>query len=297
MPVNLTKEPNDTKMEIQLRFLCDPEDVNGSPDMDRVIVSNGTVQFILLYKHEDASKENWTIPDRAIFHAAINKLESNLLKEDSPFLIVFRWSNMWGSIGLLGLSTENMSMFCDFRRIVSALRLGTLCFKIYPREGLMREQQITLLLMDDLKTFPIELITKDLFYRNYGLAGSLAVTHVKGYKENDTTRNGASKKHWRQVRLRGDQEFMDALYTFREGHKFQLGSSFTQIRGGMRRASTELEEAQDRIEQTKRQDRRDERERRRKEKDCTEGDNEFEAELQSNARKKKKREPRTTGKE
>ena len=47
-----------------------------------------------------------------------------------------------------------------------------------------------MLLMDDLRTFPLELIAKDLFYRNHGLAGELCITHIKRFDEDDKTRGG-----------------------------------------------------------------------------------------------------------
>jgi hypothetical protein len=113
------------------------------------------------------------------------------------------------------------------------------------------------------------MITKDLFYRNYGLAGTPTVTHVKKFGPNDQTKGGTSKRDWRILKLSGDDEFMDALYMFRDGHKFQIGSSHVQLRGGKRRAATMGEEATDRIESARRKARAEER--RRKEEQWSQG--------------------------
>ena len=75
-------------------------------------------------------------------------------------------------------------------------------------------------------------------------------------------RGGTSKRNWRILKLSGDEEFMNSLYRFRDGHKFQIGSSYAQLRGGERRAATMDEEANDRVEASRRKARAEERRRK-----------------------------------
>jgi hypothetical protein len=118
--------------------------------------------------------------------------------------------------------------------------------------------------MEDLRTFPLDLVTKDLFYRNYGLAGKLKISHFKKFKENEKSKAGVSKKSWRLIKLVGDAEFTESIYNFRDNHKFQLGSSYVQIRGGNRRPATMAEKSRDDMESSRRRMRRLDREEKEK---------------------------------
>ena len=266
LPVALTSSRENESYYIALRDLCDvdTDDLDG----EKQIQTTGTMQFILLTR-ATFKTEDWGIPTRQMFHAFVNRLESTLLADNSSLLGVLKWSNMWGNVGLMGLDVHNLETLKCFREYVKGTMIGDRKFTVFPKEGLMREQQLNMLLMDDLKSFPIDMITKDLFYRNYGLAGTPTVTHVKKFGPNDQTKGGTSKRDWRILKLSGDDEFMDALYMFRDGHKFQIGSSHVQLRGGKRRAATMGEEATDRIESARRKARAEER--RRKEEQWSQG--------------------------
>ena len=186
-------------------------------------------------------------------------MESDLLRKSSCLLNVVKWSNMWGSIGLLGLDCTDLEKLKRFRSYVGELKMGDMVFVVFPKEGLIKEQYYTILLMEDLSTFPIDLIIRDIFYRNYGLAGKLKITHMKKYGPADVTKSGKSKNGWKLIKLGGDSEFSDSIYKFRDTHKFQLGSSYIQIRGGNRRAPTMAEQAISQLEEARRRDRDKER--------------------------------------
>ena len=131
-------------------------------------------------------------------------------------------------------------------------------FTVWPREGIIKEEPtMTMLLTDDLRSFPIEMVPAALYGRNHGLSGSFKVTHVKTFGEGDFTQNRVSKQGWRLLKIKGDKEFSESLYNFVEDYRFQLGSSYVQIRGGNRRTPTSLEEVQAKAEAEKRRARRE----------------------------------------
>ena len=124
---------------------------------------NGQIQYILLSK-SGFKDEDWYIPDRKMFHAAVNWIEILLLTRETELVKTMAWSNMWGKIGLLGLLAEDMKRLTRFRQFVdNELIISDRRFKLYPKEALLRESEITLLLMNDLVSFPYELIPNALF--------------------------------------------------------------------------------------------------------------------------------------
>ena len=114
---------------------------------------------------------------------------------------------------------------------------------IYPKDGLIRKYNLTVMLGEDLKTYDETLLHKALLYRNEALGGELAVTHVKRFAASDKTKEGKSKEGWKLVRLQGNEQFMDSLYQFPMTHRFKVGSGRVMIRGGNRRDLTETERA------------------------------------------------------
>ena len=68
----------------------------------------GLIQFVLLECPEVS--EEWMIPTEQMFNDVINGVECNLLKYKPPFANVLKWSNLWGSVGLLGLSAKSLSL-------------------------------------------------------------------------------------------------------------------------------------------------------------------------------------------
>ena len=76
---------------------------------DRIKGMSGEVrtlqfQFVLLVS---AGGKEWEIPDTQTFHDLINQVECTLLQAKSPLSKVLRWINLWGSVGLMGLSAKS----------------------------------------------------------------------------------------------------------------------------------------------------------------------------------------------
>jgi hypothetical protein len=208
------------------------------------IKSKGIVQFIVL--HRDVMKEGgkeaeWEIPPRRDFHRMVNRIECKLFREAAHLLPVKDWANMWGNMGVLGLNVRDIKRYGEFRDYIENTEIEGKEYTIYPRDGLLRQEELTALLRDDLESFDVNLIPTALFWRNSGLAGQLRVSKIKQFGKEDKTRGGISKTNWRLIKLEGDRDFMDSLYNFTSLHKFQLGSSYIQIRGGKRRAPTQKE--------------------------------------------------------
>ena len=91
------------------------------------------------------------------------------------------------------------------------------------------------MLKADLRWFEIECFAESLFEKNRDtLRGAVTVSHVKYYRDKDMTFYGESKKGWRLVRLEGNI-FLQSLAKWPESKRFNLGSSFIQIRGGPRK--------------------------------------------------------------
>ena len=91
------------------------------------------------------------------------------------------------------------------------------------------------LLRNNLRDYEIDCFSDGIVNKNPGLKGSVYVSHVKTYGEKDVTAFGESKNGWRLVRLQGSKEFLRSLEDFPESHRFKLGSTVIQIRGGKRK--------------------------------------------------------------
>ena len=110
-----------------------------------------------------------------------------------------------------------------------------LTFTLFPKDAVENRGSISVLLRDGFKNFKPRCLPAAIFRRNRGLTGSLRATHTKTYGPNDKTRSGVSKNGWRLVLLQGCPQFMRSLEAYDEDEKFNLGSGFIFIRGGVRK--------------------------------------------------------------
>ena len=133
------------------------------------------------------------------------------MRDDLPCGKIFKWSNLWGKVGLLGLASKNNRLLADFRNLVETQVKGKIHFSIYPRDGLEKKGNVSVLLRETYRDFDINVLAKTILRRTRQLRGGLRVTHVKEYGDRERSRAGASKAGWRLVLLQGTPEFMSSL--------------------------------------------------------------------------------------
>ena len=190
------------------------------------------VPFVVL-KFDPAKDTDWTVPDPEIFQELINRVEGDALEEEDEG--AFRWANMWGKVGLLGLSSRDKSAMNHYRRLVENQFLGEIRFTLYPKDNLEKKGHISVLLRANLRSFDILKLPKALLRRTKRLCGGLRVTHVKEYSDKDRSRTGACKAGWRLVLLQGSPDFMVSLEKFGQDYRFPVGCGHVIVRGGPNR--------------------------------------------------------------
>ena len=198
------------------------------------IRSKDSIAYVVL-KWDTTVDPNWTVPDPYLFHDLLNRVTCYILENDLPCGSVRRWTNMWGKVGLVGLSPKSTALLNEYREVVERQVVGSIKFTIFPRDGLDKKGCVSVLLREFYRHFKIELLPKEILRRTKALRGGLKVTHYKTYKAGDRSRNGASKEGWRLILLQGTPEFMASLEAFEEEHRFPVGSDRVIIRGGTRR--------------------------------------------------------------
>ena len=150
-----------------------------------------------------------------------------------------KWANMWGRVGLVGLSAKDPEHIKQYRNVIEQIEHTDLTFTIFPRDAIDKRGSVTVLLRETFRSYDPLCLPGSLFTRNKGLAGSLKVTHIKSYQESERTRGGQSKRDWRLILLQGCATFMKSLEQFDDDHKFSIGSGYVFIQGGVRRSRTE----------------------------------------------------------
>ena len=223
-----------------------------SPDIDiregSQIRTRNVVQFALLAKPRgdlstsDAQSSapsspatKWTIPEPKEFHSLVNRAEVFMYEKRLPCCRALKWANLWGKVGLLGLSARHPQDIDDFRAVVEGLATENFMFTIFPKEAIENRGSISVLLRENFKEITPTCLPAAIFRRNKGLKGALRSTHVKTYGKEDKTRNGVSKHGWRLILLQGCPIFMRSLEAYDEDERFALGSGFIYIRGGVRK--------------------------------------------------------------
>ena len=105
------------------------------------IRSKDVIPFVVL--QWDSSKDtNWTVPEPQLFHDLVNRVESRVMELGLKCGDVLKWSNMWGKVGLLGLSARDRDMITSFRELIEKQVTGTIKFSIYPRDALEKKGNV-----------------------------------------------------------------------------------------------------------------------------------------------------------
>ena len=142
---------------------------------------------------------------------------------------------MWGRAGLIGLSAKHPEHIREFRNAVEQLHSYDHCYTIFPREAVDKKGSVSVLLREMFRAYDPRCLPDAIFTRNRQLKGSLKVTHVKSYADDEKSKTGLSKKGWRLIIMQGCSTFMKALEDYDEDFKFALGSGHIYIHGGVRR--------------------------------------------------------------
>ena len=198
------------------------------------IRTKDVISYVVL-KWDTRVDPNWTVPDPALFHDLLNRVTCEILERDLACGSIRKWTNMWGKVGLVGLSPKSTALLTEYRELVERQVVGSTKFTIFPRDGLEKKGCVSVLLREYYRHFKIELLPKEILRRTKALRGGLKVTHFKSYKAGDRSRTGASKEGWRLILLQGTAEFMSSLEAFEEEHRFPVGSDRIIIRGGKRK--------------------------------------------------------------
>ena len=205
------------------------------------IRTRDVVQFVLLARPRlpsdrmPLSATPWMIPDLAEFHDLINRAECHMIENKMTCYKARKWSNLWGKVGLVGLSPKTPEHIPDYRAVVEAMNTDKLTFTLFPKEAVENRGSVSVILREQFRSFNIKCLPASLFNLNRGLAGSLRVTHSKTYTASDKTRAGTSKEGWRLLLLQGCPAFMKSLEKYDEDERFSLGSGYIYIRGGVRK--------------------------------------------------------------
>ena len=180
----------------------------------------------------------WTVPEPDEFLDLINRADSFMFERNLPCVKARKWANLWGKVGLIGLSPKHPEDIADYRAVIEGLPTGSATFTLFPKEAVENRGSISIILRNQFRAFNYACLPASLFSLNPGLRGSLKVTHYKTYTKDDQTRGGASKEGWRLVLLQGCPEFMRSLERYDEDERFSLGAGYVYIRGGARKPRT-----------------------------------------------------------
>ena len=206
--------------------------------------SRDVIQFVVLSKPLGPTNADqvpphpatsWTVPEPDDFLDLINRADSFMFERNLPCVKARKWANLWGKVGLIGLSPKHPEDIADYRTVIEGLPTGSATYTLFPKEAVENRGSISIILRNQFRAFNYACLPASLFSLNPGLRGSLKVTHYKSYAKEDQTRNGTSKEGWRLILLQGCPEFMRSLERYDEDERFSLGAGYVYIRGGARK--------------------------------------------------------------
>ena len=204
------------------------------PEQAAQVRAKKVVPFVVL-KFDPNVDKHWTVPLPDVFHDLVNRVEGEIVEENLKCESAYVWANVWGKVGLLGLSPKNPDLINEYRGVLERQIKGNTRFTIFPKDALDKKGNISVLLRASFRSFKAEWLPKAIMRRTRQLKGSLRLTHVKTYADSDVSRAGASKKGWRLALLQGCTRFLISLERFGQDHLFPVGSGQILIRGGSNR--------------------------------------------------------------
>ena len=198
---------------------------------DKRSVPAGMVSFVLIMKQENG----WCAPPIEKWEEITNAMEICVLQNWPELHFVLRHARKWRGCGTFCLDATHLDLLEKWRDLVPILNP---LFNTFPRDALQLADEVSVMMMDDLRNFKVEFLPWSMFIRNTALQGSVRVTCSKEYGQYDYTAiSQQSKAGWRLCFLEGDVAFMKSLSQFPIDHKFEVGCGLVKIRGGIRRPS------------------------------------------------------------
>ena len=142
------------------------------------IRSREMIAFVII-KFNPETDKTWTIPEPMVYNDLLNRVEGQICEENNPCSRAYRWANLWGRVGLLGLAPSNKEHINEYRKIVEQQELGCTRFSMIPKDALDNKGNISVLLRLPFRSFKREWLASSILKRTKGLKGSLRVTHSK----------------------------------------------------------------------------------------------------------------------
>ena len=221
---------DETRMLDVGEIVCQELDPGRGPQ----IKAKSVVSFVVL-QYDPNRNPTWAVPDQNTFHDLLNRVENIMWDEKHECEAAFKWGNMWGKVGLVGLSPKNTRHINEYRELIEGQLLGDTRFTLFPKDALEKQGSISVLLRSNFRSLDPLVLPSRLLRRSRRLRGGLKVTHIKEYADSDRSRQGACKAGWRLILMQGDEEFMKSLEYYGQEHRFPVGSGHVIIRGGNNR--------------------------------------------------------------
>ena len=211
---------------ISVRELAIPE----NQSMRTIPVGVGLVPMILV----EFVNGRWKAPELSTWEEAVNVLEMKIIREYPALKFVMAQAKRWRGCGSFSLRSDNVALLEKWRDVVPLIKPS---FNTFPRDALLLSEEVTIMLMDDLKTYKLDAVPDSLFTRNTSLRGQVRITFSKKYGPGDVTSMLQSKDGWRLCYMEGNSLFMQSLAQHSESDRFKVGCGSVTIRGGLRKPS------------------------------------------------------------
>ena len=119
---------------------------------DTRITVKDVIAYVVL-KYDPDCDEDWTVPEPSLFHDLINRVDCRIRDAKMSCASAYRWANLWGRVGLLGLSPRNLDLLNQYREIIEAQILGNVRFTLFPKEGLNKRGNMSVLLRENFREY------------------------------------------------------------------------------------------------------------------------------------------------
>lgn len=193
-------------------------------------VPSGIIPFILV----EFMDGKWSVVSIDKWAEITNQLEFQVLQGHPDLRWIMKQARRWRGCGSFNLDGHDLTKLEKWRDLLPLMD-GNL--NTFPRDALTVSEELTIMLMGDLKSYKIEALPYSLFTRNTTLRGHVRVVCSKKYGSADYTSKFISKEGWKLCYLEGDAVFMESLKQHSNEDKFEVGCGLVTIRGGVRKPS------------------------------------------------------------
>ena len=191
-------------------------------------VPSGVIPFVLV----EYVSGRWNVASIDTWISVVNEIEARVLRYKKLLRSVLKSAGKWRGCGSIYLRDDDLQLLEQWRDMVPVLS-STL--NTFPRDALLLSDELTIMMMDDLKTYKLDCLMDSLFTRNNTLRGHARVTCSKVFGNRDFTSTFQSKDGWRLCYVEGDAVFLQSLAQHTASHRFEVGCGLVTIRGGIRK--------------------------------------------------------------